>query len=147
MLTTNTSKNTEDSQEAAPTLCHATPLVVLHQDALAFSPIVLPRRDEWPDLLAHADTTHAAPALTETAAPDPATPAAVESGKRNPNRVRPTDGQTESPSPPVDQDSDVTSVASIGESNGDSDYVESAKNSPTSPDNTPDLERNISDYH
>ena len=35
------------------------------------------------------------------------------------------------------------SVASIGESDGDSDYVESAENSPTSPANTPDLEGHI----
>ena len=51
----------------------------------------------------------------------------------------PTDGQTASPSPPADLDSDVTSVASIGESEGESDYVESAENLPTIPDNTPNL--------
>ena len=37
------------------------------------------------------------------------------------------------------------SVESIGESDGDSDYVKSAENSPTSPDNTPDLEGYISE--
>ena len=50
-----------------------------------------------------------------------------------------------SPSPPADQDSDVTLVASIGESDGNSDYVESAKNSPTSPANTLELEEQISE--
>ena len=86
-----------------------------------------------------------APALTETAAPNPAALADVGIGKRNSNRARPTDGQTTSPSPPVDQDSDVTLVASIGESNDDLDYVELAKNSPTSPSNTSDLEGHISE--
>ena len=36
-------------------------------------------------------------------------------------------------------------MASIGESNGDSDYAESAENSPTSSTNTPDLELHISE--
>ena len=44
-----------------------------------------------------------------------------------------------SPSPSADQDSDVTSVTSIGEIDGDSDYVKSAENSPMSPANTLDL--------
>ena len=42
------------------------------------------------------------------------------------------DGQTASPSPPANLDSDVTSVESIGGSDGKSDYVELAENSPTS---------------
>ena len=37
------------------------------------------------------------------------------------------------------------SVAIIGESDGNLDYVESAENSPTIPDNTPDLEVHISE--
>ena len=84
------------------------------------------------------------PALTKTADPDPDAPVAVGSGKINSNCAQPTDGQTASPSPPVDQDSDVTSVASIGESDDDSDYAELAKNSPTSSANTPDLVVHIS---
>ena len=44
----------------------------------------------------------------------------------------------------ADQDSDFTLVASTGESDGDSDYVELTKNSPTSPANTPDLAGHIS---
>ena len=50
-----------------------------------------------------------------------------------------------SPSTPANQDSDVTLVASIGETDGNSDYVESAKNSRTSPANTPDLKGHISE--
>ena len=55
------------------------------------------------------------------------------------------DVQTTSPSPLADQDSDVTLVASIVESNGKSDYAKSAKNAPTIPANTPYLERHISE--
>ena len=90
-----------------------------------------------------ADTVHAAQALTETAAPDPAAPAAVRGEKRNSNRAQKMYGQTTSPSPLVNQDSDVTLVASIGDSDGDSDYVESDKNSLMSPANTSDLEGHI----
>ena len=92
-----------------------------------------------------ADTTHAAPSLTETGTLDPATPAAVGSGKINSNRAQPTDGQITSPSPPANQYSDVTLVASIRNIDGDSDYVDSAKNSHTSPANTPDLEGHITE--
>ena len=49
------------------------------------------------------------------------------------------DSQTASPSPSYNQDSDVTLVESIGENDVNSDYVESAKNSPMSPANTPEL--------
>ena len=54
------------------------------------------------------------------------------------------DGQTALPRPPADPDSDVMPVAIIGGIDGNSDYVKSAKNSPTSPANTPDLEGHIS---
>ena len=143
--TTNVRENIEEDQESALTLYHVIPPVVLHQDAPEFWPSVLPRGDEWPALLAHANTAHTAPSITETATPDPDTPAAVGSGKRNSNRAQPTDVQTVSPSPPSDQDSDVMLAAIIGESDSDSDYVESAENSPTSPSNKPDLEGHISD--
>ena len=143
--TTNVSQTTEEAQEAAPTLCQAITPVVLHPDAPALSSSVLTRGAEWPALPAHADTAHAAPALTETATPDPATPAAIGSGKINSNCAQPTDGQTASLNPPADPDSDVMSVASIGGSDGDSDYVESAENSPTSPANMPDLVGDISE--
>ena len=113
-------------------------------DKPAFSPIVLPRGDKWPALPAHINTAHAAQALTKIAAPDPAALAAVRSGKRNSNCARLTDGKTMSFSPPADQDSDVTLVANIGESDGNSNYVKSAKNSPTSPANTPDLAGHMS---
>ena len=77
--------------------------------------------------------------LTNTAAPDPTTPAAVGSEKINPNRSQPTDGQTAPPSPPTDQYSEVILAASFGGSDGDSDYVKVTKNSPTSPRDTLDL--------
>ena len=53
------------------------------------------------------------------------------------------DYQTASPSPPVNPESDVMLVASIGEGDGNSDYVDSAENSPTSPTNTSDLAGHI----
>ena len=138
----------EEAQDAAPTLYQAIALVIFHQDASAFLPSVLPGGEEWPAFLMLPDTAHTAhtaPELTDTAAPDPATPVAGRSSKINSNRLRPTNGQTASPSLPVNLDSDVTLVASIGESDGDSDYVESAENSPTSPANTPDLGGHISE--
>ena len=133
----------EEAQEAAPILCQDIARVFFHLDAPSFSHNVLPRGNEWPALPARSDTAHAALALTETDAPKPATPAAVGSGKRNSNCARPMDGQTTSTSLPADPDSDVKLVAIIGESDGDSDYVESAENSPPSLANTPDLAGHI----
>ena len=129
----------EEAQEAPLTLCQATPPVVFHPDALVLSPSVLTRGAKWPALPAHAETAHASPALTETASPNPPTPAATGSGKINSNHARPTYGQIAPPSPPADPDSDVTSVASFGGSYGESDYVELAKNSPIISSKTPDL--------
>ena len=120
-------------------------MFVFHQDAPVFSPSVLSEEYDWSALQARSETAHAAPALTETAAPNPVAPAAVGSGKINSNRARPTDGQTKSPSLPADQDIDVTSVASIGESDSNWYYVDSAKNSPMSPANTPYLAGKISE--
>ena len=74
-----------------------------------------------------------APEITDTMTPDPVAPTAVGSGKRNSNCAQPTDIQTASPSLPVNLDSDVTVVASIGESDGNLDYVELAEKSTTSP--------------
>ena len=139
------SKTIEEAQEAAPIFWQAIALVLFHPDAPALSPSVLPRGDEWPDLPARADTAHAAPALTETAAPNPAKLAAVGSGKINSTRARPKDGQTASTSSPGDPYRDVTSVVSIGGSDNNSNYVKSAENSPTSPSNAPDLAGHISE--
>ena len=55
------------------------------------------------------------------------------------------DGQTLLPSPPAYPDSDITLAASFRGSGGNSDYVESAENSPTIPSNTLDLVRYISE--
>ena len=124
-------KTFEEAQEAALTFCQAINLVIFHQDAPAFSSSASLRREGCPVIPARYDTAHAAPALTETATPNPATLEAIMSGKKHSNCTRPADGQTASPSPPDDQDSDITSVASIGESDGNSDYVNFTKNSPT----------------
>ena len=85
MLTTIVSQKIEENQDAAPTLCQATPLVFFHPDTPAFSPRILMRGAKWPALLARADTAHADQARTETAAPNHATPAAVRSGYINSN--------------------------------------------------------------
>ena len=127
-FTTNAIQNIDEAQEAAPTLCQTTPLVVFQPDAPAFSPSVLMRGAECSSLPARSKTDHTTPALTETANPNLATLASVGSGKINPNRAQPTDGQSASPSPPTDPDSDVTSAASFGGSDSNSDYVESAEN-------------------
>ena len=138
------SQKTEESQEATPTLCQATPPVVFHQDAPELSPGVPPRGDKWSALPVRPAIAHISPFLTKTAAPKPAAPAAVGSGKRNSNRAQPTDNKTASPSQIADQDSDITLVVSIGESDGNSDYVKSEEISPTSPANTTDLAGYIS---
>ena len=93
-LTTNVIKTIEEAQKFALTLCHAFSPVVFHQEVPAFSTSVLPRGDEWPASPLHSNTDHEAPAITKTVTPDPATPAAIRSGKRNSNRARPSDGQT-----------------------------------------------------
>ena len=129
-IMSNVSGNIEEAQEAAQTLCHATPPSCFHQDSPAFSPRFLLRGYEWPALPARSDTAHAVPALTETAALDPAAPAAVESVKRNSNRAQPTDSKTASLIPPANQDIYFTSVLIIGDSDGDSDFIESAKTHP-----------------
>ena len=141
--TTNVSENIEDTQEAALTLCKANPPVVFHQDSRVFSPRVHSTGEEWPALPARTDITHAAPALTKTTNPDPATPAAGSSSERNSNCARPKDSQTESPSPPANQYSDVKLVASTEESDGDSDYAKLTEDSPTNPANMPDLAGHI----
>ena len=143
-LTTNVIKNIEESQEAALNLSRAIPPFVLHQDSPTLSPSILLRVDEWPTLPARTNTAHMSLELTETADPNPAAPADVSNSTINSNHAQPTDFQTASPSLPADIDSDVTLVASIGESDGDSDSVESAEKSPTSPANKPHLEGHVS---
>ena len=60
-------------------------------------------------------------------------------------QAQPTNGQIAYHSPPTGPDNNVMLAASFGESNGNSDYVESAENSPRSSANTPDLEGHISE--
>ena len=76
ILTTNVSKTIKEVQESALGIFHSINPVVFHQDVPEFSSSVLPRGDEWPALLARANTDHVAPALTVTAALNPAAPEA-----------------------------------------------------------------------
>ena len=117
---------------------------MFHLDTPSSPPIILTRGAVGPDLPARADTAHSSQALTETANPDTATPEAFEISKRNLNHVRPIDGQILSTSLPAEPDSDVISAASFEGSDGDSEYVELAKNSPTRSATTPDLKRHMS---
>ena len=55
------------------------------------------------------------------------------------------DSQTASPSQPANPTSNVMLAASFGGSDGDSDYVESDKNSPMSLASTSNLKRHISE--
>ena len=142
-LTANASQNIEGGQEDSLILCQTTAPVVFHQDTLALSLNVLTIGSKWTTLWDRFNTTHAAKALTKTATPNTATPAYGGSGKRNSNCVQPTDGQIFSPSPPAGPDSDIMLAAIFGGINGDSNYVESAKNSLTSSSNMPDLKRHI----
>ena len=86
-----------------------------------------------------AYTSHADPALTETASPNPATLEAIGSRKRNLNCAQPRDGQNASPISPANPDSDVMSAASFEGSDSNSYYVELNENSPTRLDSTPYL--------
>ena len=139
------SETTKEAQESAPTFFQAIAPVVFHQDIPEFSPIILLRGYKWPALSVRADTAHAYPALTETPSPDLATPAAGRSGKINSIHLLITEVQTATISPPTNLYSDATTVVSIRDTNGDSDYVKLAENSPTSPVNTPNLAGHISE--
>ena len=80
-----------------------------------------------------------AQALTDTAAPNTATPEAVGSVKINSNRALPTEGQAMPHILPVNPDSDVTPEASFGGSDGNSEYIELTGNFPAILAITPDL--------
>ena len=82
-LTTNVIENTEEAQEAVPTLYQAIPQVVFQQDSPAFSPSVLLKEDKWPVLLVRADTANAAPEPTKTNFPDPVAPASIGIEEKN----------------------------------------------------------------
>ena len=99
--------------------------------------------EECPALTSSSRIAQAYQALTDTATPDTARPVAIISGKRNSNLARPEEGQAASPRLPANPDSNVTSAASFGESDGNSEYVESAGNVPTSSAITLDLAGHI----
>ena len=82
-ITTNLIQSIEKAQEASLTLFRVIPPVVFQPDAPTFFPRVLTRGSEWPALPARSNTSNAAPALTETAAPNPTTQAAGRSSKIN----------------------------------------------------------------
>ena len=62
---------------------------------------------------------------------------------KNSNCAWPTDGKSATPRRPTKPGSDVTSAASSGESDGNSEYVESPDKLPTRSANTPELEDHI----
>ena len=76
---------------------------------------------------------------------EPATSTAIGRNKINSNCAQPIYGQIASPSPPSNPDNDITLAASFGGSDGNSDYVRSAKNSPTRLASKPDLEGHINE--
>ena len=117
-------RNTEEAPKCTPILYQDIPQLVFHPGVPEFSPNVLMDGEEWSDLLASAETTHTAQALTDTAAPNTAIPTAVGSRKTNLNRARPMGGQAAPPRLPAESNSDVTFSASFGGSDGDSEYVE-----------------------
>ena len=82
-LATNVSETIKEAQEAALTLLHAISTFIFNQDAPELSPNVLPRGDKWPALPARTNAAHAAPGITKTAAPDPATTVTIGIGKIN----------------------------------------------------------------
>ena len=59
--------------------------------------------------------------------------------KRNSNHAQPTEFQNASPRPTADPDSDITSTASFGGSDGNFEYINSTENSPSILAIKPDL--------
>ena len=90
-------------------------------------------------LPACAETAHVAQALTNTVAPETAAPEAIGSGKINSNHTWPTEGQNALLRSPTNPDSNITSAASLGGSDSDSEYVELTGKLPTSLAITPNL--------
>ena len=81
-LMTNVNRNIEEAHESALILCQSIRPFIFLPDAPEFSPSVPTGKEEWPALPACAKIAHAAQALTETADPDTATPAAIGIGKK-----------------------------------------------------------------
>ena len=73
-LVSNVNRNIKEAHKADPILCHSDPPVIFCPDVPEFSPNFLSYGREWPALPDSAETIYAAQALTETAAPDAATP-------------------------------------------------------------------------
>ena len=99
----------------------------------------------WPALLAGTGygTALAVHALTKSTPPDTTTPAAIGSGNTNFNRALPTEGPAATPRINSDPDSDFMLTVSSRERDGESDYVDSRENLPTSLANILELEVHI----
>ena len=81
-----------------------------------------------------------APVITNSAATKSATSTAIRIGNQVSNRILPIEDQGADQKLSDDHDSDVTLAASSGANDGNSDYVESCKNSPANSYNSPELE-------
>ena len=126
---TNMNLNIDEAAKASPISCQVIPQVVFHSYAPDFSPNVLTDGTGWPDLTASARVAHAAHTLTDTAASSTATLADIRSVKINSNRARPTEDPAATPRLPANHYGDITLVISSGESDSNSDYVDSTRNS------------------
>ena len=68
-LPTNVNQNIEEAHESDLILCQATPSVVFHPEVPDFSPNVLTNKEEWPALLASAETAQADLVLAKNTTP------------------------------------------------------------------------------
>ena len=128
-----------EATKAAPIILQIASQLVFHPDEPEFSPPVIPDRARWPGLPASAGASLTDHALTNTATPDTTTPAAISIGQINSNHARPRESKNATPRLPSYTESGVTSAVSSGESDDESEYVESPKNLPMRSANTAEL--------
>ena len=107
-----------------------------------FTPVTT-RGASCPALPASSNAALVAHALTKTSAPDTTPKMAIRGGKNNSNRARPTEDPSATPRQTANLDSDITLAATSVESDGNSDYVESRKNMPTSSAKKSEIEGHI----
>ena len=118
-LTTNVNQNITETTKASPIICQVVPQVFFHPEYPVLLPSVLTDGVGWPDLLYRSSAAHAAHALTETAASNTATPAAIGVIKINSKCAWQTEVPSVTPRLPANLDGYFTSAASSGESYGD----------------------------
>ena len=128
---TNRGKNTEGGDEAVPDV-----RVFFHPDNPTLSPTVPTDNVGGKDPPAGSGPVHAP---TETAAPESATPMAIDRDNRVSNRTWPTECQGSAQKLAASNDSDITLATSSGANNKDSDYVGSRENPPAVPENSLEL--------